>query len=58
MAYYDIGFTYKVEEYGVVSLEASDPTEADEFGREYVRESFPDVTDVEIDYVKELKVIG
>lgn len=58
MPLYDIGFTYKVEEYGVVSLEAADPEQADEFGREYVRESFPDVTDVEIDYVKELKVIG
>jgi len=52
---YDIGFTYKVEEYGVVNLEADTEDQADEFGREYVRESFPDVSDIEIDYIREVK---
>ena len=52
MPMYDIGFNYKVEEYGIVSLEADDDNQADEFGREYVRETYPDVVDVEIDYVR------
>lgn len=52
MAMYDIGFTYKVEEYGVVTLDAQTEQEADEMGREYVRDAYPDVTDIEIDYVK------
>lgn len=55
MSNYEIGFTYKVEEYGVVSLTADNDDQADEFAREHVREAYPDVTDIQIDFIKEVK---
>lgn len=54
MPMYESGFTYKVEEYGVVCLEADNPEWADQLARDYVSEMFPDATNVEIDYVKEI----
>lgn len=56
MKQFEIGFTYRIEEYGTVELEAIDDTEADEFARTYVREAFPDAMGIEIDYIKELKI--
>lgn len=55
MAYYEIDYAYKIKEWGVVTLEADDPEQADEFGREYVLEAFPEVTEIEIESVKEIK---
>lgn len=54
MKQFEIGFSYKIEEYGVVTLDAVDNSEAEEFGREHVFETYPDVTDITIDYVKEI----
>lgn len=58
MKQFEIGFTYKIEEFGTVELEAVDDFEADEFAREHVREAYPDALNVEIDYIKEIKVNG
>lgn len=53
---YEIGFTYKVEEYGVVTLGAQSEGDADLQAREYIQDTFPDAMNVEIDYVKEIKI--
>lgn len=56
MKQFEVGFTYRVEEYGTVELDAVDDTEADEFARDHVREAYPDATMIEIDYIKEVIV--
>lgn len=56
MKNFEVGFTYKVEEFGVVELNALDDGEADEMAREHVREAYPEASDVEIDYIKEIVV--
>lgn len=55
MPLYDVEFEYKVTEFGITSLEATDPEQADEFAREYVYETFPDITDLSIVTVREVK---
>lgn len=52
--FYEIDFTYDVEEYGTVLLEADSKEEADRLGREYVRETYPDVKNIVIDDVEEV----
>lgn len=47
-------FTYDIEEYGAVTLEANDELEADELIREHVRESYPDVKNISVDSIKEV----
>ena len=55
MTYYAVDFSYKIEEYGVVELEADNLEQAEDFAREYVAETYPDVMDVSIDGIKEIK---
>lgn len=54
MKQFEIGFSYKIEEYGVVTLDAVDTDEADTYGREHVYETYPGVADITIDYIKEI----
>lgn len=54
MPRYEIDFTYKVEEYGVVDLEADSLEQAEEFAREHIKEAYSDVTDVNIDTIREI----
>lgn len=54
MTFYSIEFTGKVEEYGVVELEAVDSDEAENFAREHVAEAYPEYQDVSIDSIKEI----
>ena len=55
MSFYEIDFTYKVEEYGTVTVEAVDREQAEEFAREHISDAYDDVIDVTIDEVKEIK---
>lgn len=52
MPMYVADFTYKVEEWGSVTLEADTLDQADEYVLEHIREAYPDVTDVNIDSLK------
>lgn len=54
MSFFEIDFTYDVEEYGTVLLEADSQEEADLAGREYVRETYPDVKNILIEEIKEI----
>ena len=56
MKTYEVGFSYKVEEFGTVELQALDADEADDFGREHVYSAFPEASDITIDYVKEINI--
>jgi len=55
MVSYDIGFTGKLQEWGNVELEADNTEQAEEFAREHVLEVYPEYSDVEIEYIKELQ---
>lgn len=55
MARYAVDFSYKIEEFGVVEMDADNIEQAEDFAREYVQETYPDVLDVQIDSIKELK---
>lgn len=52
MAFYEIEFTYKIEEYGAVELEAESEADAEVQARDYIRDSYPDAMLVTIDEVK------
>lgn len=56
MAWFEIDFTYDVEEYGTVTLEADTREQAEIDGRDYVHETYNDVKNISIDEVKEIKI--
>jgi hypothetical protein len=51
---YDINYSYQVEEFGNTIVNADDPEQAEMFGLEYVRETYPEANSVIIDSVKEV----
>lgn len=55
MPNYEVEFEYKVLEYGATALQADNPDQADEYAREYIYETFPDITDLSIITIKEIK---
>lgn len=54
MAFYEIDFTYDVEEYGTVVLEADDKDFAEADAIEYVKETYSDVKNITLDEIKEI----
>lgn len=54
MPFYEIDFTYDVEEYGSVIIEAEDSDDAALQGLSYVKETYPDVKNIVIDDVEEV----
>jgi len=54
MTRYEVNFSYKLPEWGTVTLEAKDLQEAEELALEYVEESYPDVEDIEVDVIREI----
>ena len=55
MTFYTVSFEYKVEEFGEVDLEADDTEQADAFAREHISEVYPEVLNVTITDIKEIK---
>lgn len=55
MTFYEVDFTYKVEEYGTVELEADTIEQAEDFAREHVQEAYPEVTSLDITSIKEVR---
>ena len=51
---YDVDYSFKTEQCGIVLIEADDPEQASLFAREYVIEEFPEAMNIEIDSVKEI----
>jgi len=45
----------KIEEYGVVELDADNIEQAEDYAREYIADAYEDVMDVTIDSIKEMK---
>jgi len=54
MTSYEVNFSYKLPEWGTVTLEAKDLQEAEELALEYVEESYPDVENIEVDAIREI----
>lgn len=54
MAFYQVNFAYKIEEWGTIELEADNVEQADELGREHVYATYPEATDITVDSVKEI----
>lgn len=54
MTSYEVDFTYKIEEYGVVTVEADNKEQAEDFAREYVTETYNDVLNISIDDIREV----
>lgn len=55
MQTYEIGFSYNVPEWSTVTLDADTPEQAEDMGREHAHEAYPDVQNIEIDFVREIK---
>lgn len=49
----EVGFSYKIEEFGVMNMEVLEGE--DDFIIETIRDTYPDVTDINIDYVRDIK---
>jgi hypothetical protein len=56
MPNFEVDFSYKVEEYGTVTVEADDRDQAEDFAREYFIESFANVPVSDM-IIEDIKVI-
>lgn len=54
MPAYNVKFSYEVEEFGEVVINADDTEQAEQFGAEYVHETYPEANTVVIEEVKEI----
>jgi hypothetical protein len=54
MTSYDIGFTGKLQEWENIQLDADNTEQAEEYAREHILDIYPEYSDVEIEYIKEL----
>lgn len=55
MTSYNVDYSYKVEEFGTCHIEADDTEQAEQFAREYILDTHPEISisDFSIDTVKE-----
>lgn len=54
MPMYVSEFSYKVEEWGTVTLEADDDAQADDYVMEHIREAYPEALDITVESLKVL----
>lgn len=54
MPMYAAEFSYDIEEYGTVTLEADSLDQADAEVQEHIREAYPDVKNVNVEVLKEI----
>lgn len=54
MKNYSVEFEYKIKEFGECTVPASSSDEAETEAEKYIKEFYPDVTDVDITGVREL----
>jgi hypothetical protein len=53
---YSVEFEYKIKEYGECTVPADDPESAELEAEKYIKEFYPDVEDVDITGVREVKI--
>lgn len=51
---YEVDYNYKLTEYGVLNVDASDKEQAEERAKEQIMEMSDDITDIEIENVREI----
>lgn len=56
MANFIVDFNYSMPEYGTVTVSADSYEEAEEAALEYVRETYDEAKNIEIESIKELSV--
>ena len=54
MTAFNVKFSYVVEEFGDVVVNADDSEQAEMFGKEYIWETYPEASQIVIDEVKEI----
>lgn len=52
---YEVDGSYKIEEWFKMDIEADDVDQAEDIAREQAFEMYPDVTDITVDMVREIK---
>lgn len=55
MANYAVDYSYKVEEFNVINVEADSMAHAEEVALDLIRTEYPDLNNVEIEGVLEIK---
>jgi hypothetical protein len=58
MPTYVCDFEYAIREYGSVTLDADNKSEAEADAYEYVRDTYPDVFDIDVTNVSEVNNLG
>lgn len=56
MKQFEVDFSYDIKEWGTVILNIDNEDDASAEALDYVRETFPDALNIEIDEVKEINV--
>lgn len=56
MTSYNVDYSYKIEEFGTAHIEADDTEQAEQFAREYILDTHPEISslDFTIDTIKEV----
>lgn len=54
MVAYNVEYSYDVEEYDDVVVNADDTEQAEMFAKEYIQETYPEAKNIVIDTVKEV----
>lgn len=54
--FYEVDYTFKVEEFGSLDLEADDDDHAESLARQTIAELYPDAMQVVIEEIKEVTV--
>jgi len=59
MKTYECEFEYKIKEYGSIVFDGcEDPDDAEQRAVEYVEDTYPDVSEIEITSIKEVKELA
>lgn len=56
MPNFEIEYEYKIKEFGAITLPADNTEQADEFGMEYIKETYDGISDIVITGIRELPV--
>lgn len=49
-----VDYSYKIPEFGTYTVDAIDNDEAAQFTREYLYDTYPDISDISIDVVRSI----
>lgn len=53
---YEVDYSYYIEEFAMQVINADDPDQAEEFALEYIKDTYPEATNIKIEMVKKINV--